>query len=52
MQIQTAMRRESGDRQYLEFALLSDTAVTRTQIERRGPLVVMRAKRRTFVMTT
>jgi hypothetical protein len=35
----------------LEFALVTETAVTRTQIERRDGLVYMRAKRRSFAQT-
>lgn len=48
MQLQTAIRKESEGRQFLEFALVSDKAVVRTQIERRDGLVFMRAKRRSF----
>jgi len=49
MELQTAIRREANGSRFLEFALVSDTAVVRTQIERRGPLVFMRAKRRSFL---
>ena len=48
MQIQTAIRKQTEGRQFLEFALVSDTAIVRTQIERRNGLVFMRAKRRSI----
>ncbi len=49
MQLHTAISKESKGRRYLEFALVSESAVTRTQIEMRGSLVFMRAKRRSFI---
>ena len=51
MQLQTAIRREENGSRFLEFALVGETAVTRTQIERRGDLVFMRAKRRSFAFS-
>ena len=46
--LQTALTRDTKSSRFLEFATLSDNAVTRTQIERKDGLVFMRAKKRVF----
>jgi len=51
LQIQTAIKKETADARFIEFAKIEDNSVTRTQIEMRGGLVFMRAKRRTYVFT-
>jgi hypothetical protein len=51
MQLQTAITRETATARYIEFATLSENAITRTQIELRDGLVFMRAKRRSYVFT-
>jgi hypothetical protein len=51
MQIQTALTRETATARFLEFVAMQENAITRTQIEMRGGLVFMRAKRRSYVFT-
>jgi hypothetical protein len=51
MQIQTALTRETTTARFLEFVAMQENAITRTQIEMRGGLVFMRAKRRSYVFT-
>jgi hypothetical protein len=51
MQISTAITRENSRSRFIEFAKLEENAFTRTQIEMRGKLVFMRAKRRSYAFT-
>jgi hypothetical protein len=51
MQIAAALQRETATARFLEFAKLDEGAITRTQIEIRGSLIYMRAKRRSYVFS-
>jgi hypothetical protein len=51
LELQTALTRENAGSRFLEFAKLDEAAITRTQIEIRGHLVFMRAKRRSYVFS-
>jgi len=48
LELQTALTREARGSRYLEFASLGENSVVRTQIEMRGKLVFMRAKKRHY----
>ncbi len=50
MQIATALTRQTAKARFIEFASIQENAITRTQIEVRGNLVFMRAKRRNFIL--
>jgi hypothetical protein len=51
LELQTALMRETKRARFLEFASLGETSVTRTQIEIRGNLVFMRAKKRNYAFS-
>ena len=49
--LQTAITKELPNGRTIEFVSMHETSITCTQIEIRGGLVYMRAKRRTYVFT-